>query len=106
MKPSQAFWITLPETKKLPLKIGLNAPKGKDHLPTTIFQVLCYVSLPEGKSFSPNICMKQPDRFVVVKCLESFYEKAQTSWKLDNGKTCWYFVEAHGKVSWLALSRK
>ena len=31
------FWVALPKTKSLPLKMG-RAPKGKDRLPTTIFQ--------------------------------------------------------------------
>ena len=41
-------------TASSPLKIGLNAPKGKNHLPTIHFQGLCHVSFREAKSLESN----------------------------------------------------
>ena len=41
------FWLanlTLPEINSSPLKIGRNAPKGKDHLPTIRFSGVMLVS--------------------------------------------------------------
>ncbi len=38
---------TLPQTNSSPLKIGQNAPKGKDHLPTIDFQGQAAVSFRE-----------------------------------------------------------
>ena len=36
-------WVPSLKTNSWPLKIGLNAPKRKDRLPTTNFQGLCYL---------------------------------------------------------------
>ena len=51
-------FLLLPTAKAL--KIGLNAPKGKFHLPTIHFHVLCHVSFREGiysyyRNFDPTL---------------------------------------------------